>query len=255
MADRWGFRIVLAVGLCSVLATSACGEAEPPPRVPAVAGLQLDDAHNVLKDAGYKKFDDVDALADRTPMWDANWAVVKQVPEGGLPLAYDDVVQLEVMKKDDTEIRSLLKDDSPVLSQILQRDADREKQQQEEEQRRAKTANKPLDCSKPTFEITSETWQINAATGTSPARFMRGDVKVVITNESEHKIATAGIVFSTAYHDPNGRTRSTRELGGYALATAVVPEQSRGRSEWETLGPYQAKEFKRTFRVSSEQYE
>lgn len=255
MVDRCVFRALLAVGLFSVLATSACGEAETTPKVPAVAGLQLDDAHNVLKEAGYKKFDDVDALADRTPMWDANWAVVKQIPEGGLPLRYDDVVRLEVMKKDDTEIRALLTDDSPVLAQILQRDADREKRQQEEEQRRAKEASKPLDCSKPTFEITSETWQINAATGTSPARFMRGDVKVVITNESEHKIATAGIVFSTAYRDPTGRVRSTQELGGYALATEVVPEQSRGRSEWETLGPYQAKEFTRTFRVASEQYQ
>ncbi len=107
-------------------------------------------------------------------MWDANWAVVKQVPEGGLPLAYDDVVRLEVMKKDDTEIRALLTAGSPVLARILQRDADCEKRQQGEEQRRAKAANKLLDCSKPTFEITSETWRIDAATGTSPARFMRG---------------------------------------------------------------------------------
>lgn len=255
MTHRCGFRAVLTLGILSILTASACGTADPLPTVPAVAGLQLDDAHNVLKDAGYTNFDDVDALDERTPLWDANWAVVRQIPEGGLPLEYDDTVRLEVMKKDDAEIRELLPEGAPVLAKIVQREADRARQQQEEEQRRAEEANKPLDCSDPTFEITAETWQIDAATGSSPARFTRGDVRVRITNQSEHKIATAGIVFTTGYRDPNGRIRSTRELGGYALATEVVPNQSRGLSQWETLGAGETEEFTRTFLSSSARYE
>jgi len=56
-----------------LFALVGCGS--DPVSVPKVAGLRLDNAHNVVKDAGFKKFDDVDGIASRTAMMDSNWVV------------------------------------------------------------------------------------------------------------------------------------------------------------------------------------
>ncbi len=246
---------VVACCAVAVVGVSACGSPAPIPTIPNVVGLQLDNAHNVLKDAGYEKFDDIDALGDRAPLWDANWAVVKQAPSDGMPLEYSGVVRLDVMKKDDSEIRDFLPQDSPVLAEIDRRDADRARRQEEEERRRAEEVNKPLDCSEPTFEIVVETWEIEQAPNSFPAEFTRGDVRVRITNKSEHKIDTKGVVFATGWRDPTGRTRSTREIGGLPMATEVVPDPSNKLSPWETLRPRETKEFSRTFLTSFERYQ
>ena len=111
----------LITGLAFSFALVACGS--DPVEVPKVAGIRLDDAHNVLKDAGFKEFEDIDAISDRQPLMDANWVVVGQVPPAGDRMDQKDTVTLKIAKPEDEGIREILPEDSPVLAEIRERDA------------------------------------------------------------------------------------------------------------------------------------
>lgn len=181
----------------SVFAVCACGA--PTPTVPAVVGLQLDEAHNVLADAGYRTFDDIDALDERAPLWDANWAVVRQEPPAGSALNYEDTVRLDVMKKDDSEIVTQLPEDSPVLSEIWQQQLEAEQRRNgvEDERRRAdeQTARNPLSCAPPRVSVTYEAAESTIVVDPPGdiATWATRTLVVQVTNESLHKIATTGV--------------------------------------------------------------
>ncbi len=116
--------IVLSVGLG---VTVACSSPTVAP-VPRVAGLRLDDAHNALKGAGFKEFNDVDAVGKRSALVDSNWAVVSQIPASGESVDVKMRIELNVAKPEDKGIRDLLPKDSPVLAQILEKDRQRDLQ-------------------------------------------------------------------------------------------------------------------------------
>ena len=119
----------LISGLVLSFALVACGS--DPVEVPKVAGIRLDDAHNVLKDAGFKEFEDIDAISDRQPLMDSNWVVVEQIPPAGDRMDQDDTVTLKIAKPEDDGIREILPEDSPVLAEIRERDADAERRNAE----------------------------------------------------------------------------------------------------------------------------
>lgn len=253
---RWV--IAAAIGI-AVTTSSACSS--PTPTLPDVAGMQLDDAHNVLKDASYKVFEDVDLVEDRqeglSEIFDGDddWAVIRQTPAGGSELEHDDTVRLEVLKKRDADILSRLPATSPVREEVERIAEERAEDQAEEDARREEEESKPLDCREPTLEIDTESWEVVEASAGAPANFGRSIVRATITNPSEHKVASAGIVFTTGYRDPSGRVRSTSELGGYGLAVALVPDQSLGHPEWVTVNPGDEWEIERDFRfIDSEKY-
>jgi hypothetical protein len=237
----------LAVALL-VLLSAGCSSPNYP--VPDVAGLQLDDAHNVLKAAGFDRFEDVDLLENREAdlesifEGDSSWAVIKQDPVGDSLTDQDRTIRLEVLNKRDVDIAARLPTTSPVLQEIKQRDAERAAEAAAKAEAEKAKADRPLDCREPTLELVSESWEIEE---TRPTTFGRSLVKAVITNASEHKIASAGIVFTTAWRDRSGKIRSTNEYGGYGLAVDLVPNQSIGLAEWTTVGPGESWEVSRDF--------
>lgn len=120
----------LALGLTACSAESK--------ELPDVTGHRLDDAHNKLKDAGFERFEDSDAINDREPAWDANWVVLEQSPGGGDSVQIDTTIKLSVAKPEDPGVRDRLPEGSPVALEMEQRDRQRaiEKQEQAAEQRR-----------------------------------------------------------------------------------------------------------------------
>lgn len=109
--------------------------------VPDVTGYRLDDAHNVLKDAGFENFDDVDAIDDRTPMLDANWVVLGQSPAADGQAEKETTIRLDIAKPEDEGVRDRLPVGSPVYEEIRERDernaaADAELERKEQERRR-----------------------------------------------------------------------------------------------------------------------
>lgn len=133
----------LITGLAFSFALVACGS--DPVEVPKVAGIRLDDAHNVLKDAGFKEFEDIDAISDRQPLMDANWVVVEQVPPAGDRMDQKDTVTLKIAKPEDERIREILPADSPVLAEIRERDADTERRNAESARRAADKERKDAE--------------------------------------------------------------------------------------------------------------
>lgn len=106
-----------------------------------VTGYRLDDAHNVLKDAGFENFDDVDAIDDRTPMLDANWVVLGQSPAADGQAEKETTIRLDIAKPEDEGVRDRLPVGSPVYEEIRERDernaaADAELERKEQERRR-----------------------------------------------------------------------------------------------------------------------
>lgn len=130
----------LISGLVISLALVARGS--DPVEVPKVAGIRLDDAHNVLKDAGFKEFEDIDAISDRRPLVDANWVVVEQIPPPGDRMDQKDSVTLKIAKPEDEGIREILPQDSPVLAKIRERDAAAERRKAEDERKAAEKERK-----------------------------------------------------------------------------------------------------------------
>lgn len=120
----------LALGLTACSAESK--------ELPDVTGHRLDDAHNILKDAGFETFDDSDAVSDREPLRDANWVVLEQSPTGGDSVPIDTTIRLSVAKPDDSGVRERLPEGSPVALEMEQQDRQRaiEKREQASEQRR-----------------------------------------------------------------------------------------------------------------------
>lgn len=94
--------IVLSVGLG---ATVACSSPTVAP-VPRVAGLRLDDAHNALKGAGFKEFNDVDAIGKRSALVDSNWAVVSQIPASGESVDVKMRIELNVAKPEERDLQT-----------------------------------------------------------------------------------------------------------------------------------------------------
>lgn len=108
--------------------------------VPDVTGYRLDDAHNVLKDAGFENFDDIDAIDDRTPMLDANWVVLGQSPPADGQAEKETTIRLDIAKPEDEGVRDRLPVGSPVYEEIRERDernaaADAELERKEQERR------------------------------------------------------------------------------------------------------------------------
>lgn len=123
---RTGRLRVLGAALAMALACvslTACGASKP---VADVVGLALDDAHNQLKAAGFKKFKDVDAFEDRSIFRDANWVVLEQSPEAGTATKLGSKITLTVGKKDEERALSQLPGSSPVLiaANAAQREAE-----------------------------------------------------------------------------------------------------------------------------------
>jgi hypothetical protein len=116
----------------------ACGD--DPVTVPNVTGYRLDDAHNRLKDAGFEKFDDVDAISGRTPMMDSNWVVLVQSPGGDAQADTDGTVRLEIAKPEDDGVRDRIPPDSPVAAEIRSMD------ERDEEKRRQDTIEQAEDA-------------------------------------------------------------------------------------------------------------
>ncbi|WP_374640297.1 PASTA domain-containing protein [Rhodococcus sp. ARC_M5] len=105
------------------MVASGCSASETePPSVPDVTGLWLDDAHDTLDAAGFEEFEDRDALGERVPWVDSNWAVVRQEPAADRSLRQSDSVILYVGKPEDAGMRELLPASSPVLAEIDERD-------------------------------------------------------------------------------------------------------------------------------------
>ncbi|MFI5436759.1 PASTA domain-containing protein [Rhodococcus baikonurensis] len=133
----------LLAGLAFSFALVGCGS--DPVEVPKVAGIRLDDAHNVLKDAGFQEFEDIDAISDRQPLIDANWVVVEQAPPAGDRMDQKDTVILKIAKPEDEGIREILPEDSPVLAEIRERDADTERRNAESARRAAEKERKDAE--------------------------------------------------------------------------------------------------------------
>lgn len=119
--------------------------------VPDVTGYRLDDAHNVLKDAGFAKFDDVDAIEDRTPMLDMNWVVLGQSPAADEQAEKKTTIRLDIAKPEDGGVRDRLPVGSPVYKEIREREEliasihAEQSRKEEERQREQQAADKAKD--------------------------------------------------------------------------------------------------------------
>ncbi|OZE81409.1 hypothetical protein CH298_27020 [Rhodococcoides fascians] len=115
-----------------------------------MTGLWLDDAHDTLDAAGFEKFEDRDALGDRVPWVDSNWAVVRQEPiTDDNSSRQNDSVVLYVAKPEDEGIRELLPASSPVLAELEEQD-ERNRHTQVTEQPTS-TTDAPAPPEGPTF--------------------------------------------------------------------------------------------------------
>ena len=112
-------------------------------------GLGLDDARVTRDAGGCEEFEDRDALGERVPWVDSNWAVVRQEPAADRSLRQSDSVVLYVAKPEDEGIRELLPASSPVLAQINERD-ERDQSKASTEQPTSETAA-PAPPEEPTF--------------------------------------------------------------------------------------------------------
>jgi len=127
-----------------LFALVGCGS--DPVSVPKVAGLRLDNAHNVVKDAGFKKFDDVDGIASRTAMMDSNWVVLSQTPGADQRAKTSVSVKLEIAKPGDPGVRERLPADSPVLADLQNKDAAADQQGADEAKRQENDAKKKAEA-------------------------------------------------------------------------------------------------------------
>ncbi|MBY6676540.1 PASTA domain-containing protein [Rhodococcus sp. BP-332] len=152
-------KVITAAAISLSLLLAACGS--DPVEVPRVAGLRLDDAHNALRDGGFENVEDVDALNDREPLMDSNWAVVQQTPSAGEQFDPEDVVTLRIAKPEDEGIREMLPADSPVLAEI--READAQRDALAEADRREQEAKDRADAIEQTRETKSYTEKIDPA--------------------------------------------------------------------------------------------
>lgn len=143
--------IVIATAM--VVAGCSASESEPP-SVPDVTGLWLDDAHDALDTAGFEEFEDRDALGERVPWVDLNWAVVRQEPAADRSLRQSDSIVLYVAKPEDEGIRELLPASSPVRAEIDERD-ERDQSKASTEQPTSAT-DAPAPPEEPTFRYSGD---------------------------------------------------------------------------------------------------
>ncbi|WP_084611511.1 PASTA domain-containing protein [Tomitella biformata] len=131
---------VLAAALAaSAILLAGCGSDTT--SVPDVTGYRLDAAHNVLKDAGFKEFEDVDAIESRKPWVDSNWVVIEQNPEAEDQVDPKTTIRLDIAKSDDDGVYDRLPTGSPVYEELREQkkqDEARDKQQQAENKEREK---------------------------------------------------------------------------------------------------------------------
>ena len=106
--SRW----ILALVLTGMLTTAAECDLESDPtgsgQVPALVGMNLDDAKSKLDDEGFAEPDTDDAVEDRTAVKDSNWVVVSQDPGPGGTIEKKTKMQLGIAKPDDGGFDELL---------------------------------------------------------------------------------------------------------------------------------------------------
>lgn len=128
----------IAASLMFLSVVSACSS--DPLALPDVEGQPLDEAYNILQDAGFEQISHADAIRDRAVWSRGNWTVLEQEPGGGAYLDEDTEILLQVAKMDDSGLtRDHLPEDSPLLAQIIEREEQEAQQQREQaaEQRQA----------------------------------------------------------------------------------------------------------------------
>lgn len=108
-----GASIATAI-LGGTILLAGCSEPEMV-SVPTVEGVSLDDAYEVLKDAGFNVTHD-DYFEDRAVFNRSNWVVIEQLPAADESASKGSDVQLNVAKIDDEGTAALLPEDSPVMA-------------------------------------------------------------------------------------------------------------------------------------------
>lgn len=159
----WSVGIAFAIASASVLLVGGCGPDSV--TVPDVTGYRLDDAHNKLKDAGLRQFDDSDVIEDREPLMDSNWVVLSQRPAAGEMAEADATVQLGVAKPEDAGAKERIPAGSPVSNELREQDeadanssADQQRRDEERQQKQnadnAKASQSFVDSIDPAARIT-----------------------------------------------------------------------------------------------------
>lgn len=123
----------LGAATALVLALGACGGPAPEVDLPDVRGVALDEAQDVLEEAGFERVEDEDHLDDRAIFLTSNWVVVEQSPGPGETVPNDTEVRLSVAKIDDDGVLELLPQDSPVAVELQEEAAEDERRRQEQE--------------------------------------------------------------------------------------------------------------------------
>lgn len=116
-----------------MLALVGCGGPAPEVDLPDVRGVALDEAQDVLEEAGFARVEDEDHLEDRAIFMSSNWVVVEQSPAPGETIPTDTVVRLSVAKIDDAGVVDLLPEGSPVSIHLREQAAEDERRRQEQE--------------------------------------------------------------------------------------------------------------------------
>lgn len=131
--------VLVAMLAASAIVLSGCGTDTA--SVPNVTGYRLDAAHNVLKEAGFEKFEDVDAIGSRSSLMDSNWVVLDQSPEADEEVDPKTKVRLGIAKPGDDGVYDRLPVGSPVYEEIQTqraRDEEQSRQQKKRDEERSR---------------------------------------------------------------------------------------------------------------------
>jgi hypothetical protein len=107
------------------------------------------------------------------------------------------------------------------------------------------------DCAEPSVEVITFDWLMPSRglhlAAPPGVLFASDDMRIRITNNSRHKIATSGASFDLAWRGEEGAIRIATELNSSALAWIEVPWQSVMQATTDTVGGHDSIEFTENF--------